>query len=975
MPGAPTDTRCAVSNPPQSWTNPMLTNNFGSTLYSNMSNTLRANEIYSISGTIYQSDSESPFMGPALSSIGAKQYDVPETELCISGKLDATTARQIQCNLGLRKDCGSIAPPTQPSNVTINPASTLIPAPNPKCDLPQTASRSDSLQLCIESLPNNVRRIFVYAGVDPSNPNLQRTCAKLACDTGRDIAEATGMPGAPTDTRCAVSNPPQSWTNPMLTNNFGSTLYSNMSNTLRANEIYSISGTIYQSDSESPFMGPALSSIGAKQYDVPETELCISGKLDATTARQIQCNLGLRKDCGSIAPPTQPSNVTINPASTLIPAPNPKCDLPQTASRSDSLQLCIESLPNNVRRIFVYAGVDPSNPNLQRTCAKLACDTGRDIAEATGMPGAPTDTRCAVSNPPQSWTNPMLTNNFGSTLYSNMSNTLRANEIYSISGTIYQSDSESPFMGPALSSIGAKQYDVPETELCISGKLDATTARQIQCNLGLRKDCGSIAPPTQPSNVTINPASTLIPAPNPKCDLPQTASRSDSLQLCIESLPNNVRRIFVYAGVDPSNPNLQRTCAKLACDTGRDIAEATGMPGAPTDTRCAVSNPPQSWTNPMLTNNFGSTLYSNMSNTLRANEIYSISGTIYQSDSESPFMGPALSSIGAKQYDVPETELCISGKLDATTARQIQCNLGLRKDCGSIAPPTQPSNVTINPASTLIPAPNPKCDLPQTASRSDSLQLCIESLPNNVRRIFVYAGVDPSNPNLQRTCAKLACDTGRDIAEATGMPGAPTDTRCAVSNPPQSWTNPMLTNNFGSTLYSNMSNTLRANEIYSISGTIYQSDSESPFMGPALSSIGAKQYDVPETELCISGKLDATTARQIQCNLGLRKDCGSIAPPTQPSNVTINPASTLIPTLKHQDYVLSFATSSSEELHETTTSHLVNCTIDPWDWNTINPKQTQELKPVINADVASTNVILNFGIIGVAVAVAVLAAY
>ena len=460
---------------------------------------------------------------------------------------------------------------------------------------------------------------------------------------------------------------------------------------------------------------------------------------------------------------------------------------------------------------------------------------------------------------------------------------------------------------------------------------------------------------------------------NPNCGLPQTTSRSDSLQLCIESLPNNIRRIFAYTGVDSSNPNLKNTCAKLACDTGRDIAEA-GMPGAPTDTRCAVSNPPQSWTNPMVTNNFGNNLYSNMTNTLRANELYSISGTIHRSDNEPSSWGiPALSSIGAKQYDVPETELCASGKLNATTARQIQCNLGLRTDCGSITPPTQAITATINPASTMIPTPNPNCDLPQTTSRSDSLQLCIESLPNNIRRIFAYTGVDSSNPNLKNTCAKLACDTGRDIAEA-GMPGAPTDTRCAVSNPPQSWTNPMVTNNFGNNLYSNMTNTLRANELYSISGTIHRSDNEPSSWGiPALSSIGAKQYDVPETELCASGKLNATTARQIQCNLGLRTDCGSITPPTQAITATINPTPKLIPTLKHQHYVLSLATYSSSMLHMTTTSQSVKSTVAQWDWSTINSKPTQELKP-LNSNVAS-NVILSFVIIiGIAVALAVVAA-
>ena len=60
-------------------------------------------------------------------------------------------------------------------------------------------------------------------------------------------------------------------------------------------------------------------------------------------------------------------------------------------------------------------------------------------------------------------------------------------------------------------------------------------------------------------------------------------------------------------------------------------------------------------------------------------------------------------------------------------------------------------------------------------------------------------------------------------------------------------------------------------------------------------------------------------------------------------------------------------------LHMTTTSQSVKSTVAQWDWSTINSKPTQELKP-LNSNVAS-NVILSFVIIiGIAVALAVVAA-
>ena len=163
-------------------------------------------------------------------------------------------------------------------------------------------------------------KIFSTIGEDieplpPSDPNYNlnnnpdyryQTCAKVACDTGRNIVvNVRGDINNPEfDNRCCVSEPPQSWTQlpsidrtrPIFSTNRCAS-YDNLNHTVS----YDLIGC----------------SSNAHVYEVPnvtDSSYCYKGQSNQTVAIDIQHRVGLIPDGNTTAPTITPSKI-INPPS------------------------------------------------------------------------------------------------------------------------------------------------------------------------------------------------------------------------------------------------------------------------------------------------------------------------------------------------------------------------------------------------------------------------------------------------------------------------------------------------------------------------------------------------------------------------------------------------------------------------------------------------------------------------------------
>ena len=839
------DSRCYVSGPTQAWTRPAVDGCF---------NAGSADFIYpqTLASVIY-----------CAAPANAVLADVDPAK-CYAGSNNATVARQIQCDLGLRTDCNSTAPspsitpaPSQTQAIVIRPTvNASVPVnPNPACALPQYALYSD---WCTKtSFP---QRIFFTKPYNSSAPDWQPskyapTCAKIICDTNSaEIQSGYIWNGQYTlDSRCYVSGPTQAWTRPAVDGCF---------NAGSADFIYpqTLASVIY-----------CAAPANAVLADVDPAK-CYAGSNNATVARQIQCDLGLRTDCNSTAPspsitpaPSQTQAIVIRPtvnASVSI-NPNPACALPQYALYSD---WCTKtSFP---QRIFFTKPYNSSAPDWQPskyapTCAKIVCDTNRaDIQAGYIWNGQYTlDSRCYVSGPTQAWTRLAVDGCF---------NAGSEDFIYpqTLASVVY-----------CAAPANAVLADVDPAK-CYTGSNNATVARQIQCDLGLRTDCNSTAPspsitpaPSQTQAIVIRPtvnASVSINH-NPACALPQYALYNDG---CTKtSFP---QRIFFTKPYNSSAPDWQPgkyapTCAKIICDTNSaDIQTGYNWNGQYyLDSRCYVSGPTQAWTRPAVDGCF---------NAGSADFIYpqTVASVIY-----------CAAPANAVLADVDPAK-CYAGSNNATVARQIQCDLGLRTDCNSTAPSpsitpaqSQTQAIVIRPTvnATVLINPNPACALPQYALYNDG---CTKtSFP---QRIFFTMPYNSSAPDWQPgkyapTCAKIICDTNSaDIQTGYNWNGQYyLDSRCYVSGPTQAWTRPAVDGCF---------NAGSADFIYpqTVASVIY-----------CAAPANAVLADVDPAK-CYAGSNNATVARQIQCDLGLRSDCNSTAPspsitpaPSQTQAIVIRP--------------------------------------------------------------------------------------